>query len=49
MHVIFVILLVAAAISFGVAAFAVPTRTRVNFVGLGLLLWVLVDLIKVLA
>lgn len=49
MHVVFAILLIAAAVCFGVSAFLVPTRTRVNFVALGLLFWVLVFVIKTLA
>lgn len=47
MAILFLLLLLAAAVCFGIAAFAV-NYNRVNFLGLGLLCWVLVDLIKVL-
>jgi hypothetical protein len=45
-HTIIVILLIVAAISFGLAAFGVPAR--VNWIGLGLLAWVVSVLIPVL-
>lgn len=51
MAILFLLLLLGAAICFGVAAFARPVadRTgRVNLVALGLLLWVLVPLIQAL-
>lgn len=57
MTVIYLLLLLGAAICFGVAAFAGhvasshdtgSARARVNFVALGLLLWVLVPLIETL-
>jgi len=46
MHIITVILLIVAAISFGLAALGVPSR--VAWVPLGLLAWVLVPLIAAL-
>ena len=46
MHTIDLILLIVAAISFGLAAAGVPSR--VNFIGLGLLAWVLTVLIPAL-
>jgi len=46
MHVITICLLIVAAISFGLAAFGVPSR--VSWVPLGLLAWVLVPLIAAL-
>lgn len=47
MEVLCLVLLLAAAVCFGIAAFALPrTPSRVNFVGLGLLLWVLVPLLQ---
>lgn len=45
MTVLFFILLLSAGVCFGLAANR--TVARVEFLGLGLLLWVLVDLIKV--
>lgn len=45
-HTIIVILLIVAAISLGLAAFGVPAR--VNWIGLGLLAWVVSVLIPVL-
>lgn len=44
---LYFLLYLAAAICFGLAAFAVPVR-RVNLVALGLLFWVLVFVIQVL-
>lgn len=47
MEVLYLVLLIAAAVSFAIAAFAVPrTPPRVNYIGLGLLLWVLVPLLQ---
>ena len=45
MAILFLLLLLAAAVCFGIGAFAVAYN-RVNFIALGLLFWVLVDLIK---
>lgn len=45
MSVLFILLLLAAAVCFGISAFA-PGYNRVNFIGLGLLFWVLVPLIQ---
>jgi len=42
MHTIDLILLIVAAVSFGLAAAGVPSK--VNWIGLGLLAWVLVPL-----
>ena len=46
MHIVYLLLLLGATISFGIGAFARPATPRINFLGLGLLLWVLVDLLK---
>ena len=46
MHIVTIILLIIAAISFGLAAAGVPSR--VNLIGLGLLAWVLTVLIPLL-
>jgi hypothetical protein len=45
MIVIFLLLLILAAVCFGLAAANVPVR--INLIALGLLLWVLVEIIKV--
>lgn len=45
MYVIFILLLIGAAVCFGAAAFA-KRQPRVNLVALGLLLWVLVPLLQ---
>jgi len=45
MTVLYLILLVAAGVCFGVSAFR-PVASRVNFMALGLLLWVLVPLLQ---
>jgi hypothetical protein len=49
MEVLYFIFLLGAVICFGVAAFASPRATRVNFVALGLLLFALVPLIQTLS
>ena len=46
MHTLTILLLIVAAISFGLSAFMVPAR--VNLLGIGLLAWVLVPLIAAL-
>lgn len=46
MDIIYLLLLIIAAVSFGVAAFATRQPTRVNLVALGLLAWVLVPLVQ---
>lgn len=45
MVVIFLLLLIFAAVCFGLAAANVPVR--INLIALGLLLWVLVEIIKI--
>ena len=47
MHTLNLILLIVAAICFGLAAFGVPAK--VNWLGLGLLAWVMVPLIAALS
>jgi uncharacterized membrane protein YjjB (DUF3815 family) len=47
MPILYLLLLLVAAVCFGVAAFARPS-TRVNLVAAGLLAWVLVPLIQAL-
>lgn len=45
MTLIYLLLLIAAAVCFGIAAFGRP-QTRVNLMALGLLLWVAVEVIQ---
>lgn len=46
MTIIYVLLLLGAAISFGLSAAQWPRESRLNLLGLGLLLWVLVPLLQ---
>lgn len=46
MNVVFVLLLLAAVICFGLAAAKLPRAERVNLIALGLLFWALVPLVQ---
>jgi len=48
MSILFLLLLVGAAVCFAIAAFVKSQPVRINFVALGLLLWVLVPLLQTL-